>query len=100
MTLGNSFLTWQAKPKSQMRAEKRRAEGFARATEGQIRLLRGPSHLPLPFAVGRGRDFRRLDLAAAAPKDVRVADRDSARGQVPVDGFLVRQHLRLLHAVS
>jgi hypothetical protein len=44
-----------------------------------------------PVAVRLGRDLRGLDLAAPAPEDVGVADGDAHRGQVLVDGGLVRQ---------
>src|SRR5688500_5632353 len=53
----------------------------------------------VPLLVHDRRDLARLDLAAAAPEDVRVAYRDAARAQVLVDRALVGQHQLAFRAV-
>src|SRR5688572_393765 len=45
------------------------------------------------------RNLARLDLAAAAPEDVRIAHRDATRGQMLVDRFLMLEHALLLRAM-
>src|SRR5262245_54219272 len=46
------------------------------------------------------RNFARLDLAAAAPEDVRVVDRNPALLEVRIDRGLVRKHAILFRAVT
>lgn len=42
--------------------------------------------LGVPVFVSEGRDFRGLDLAASAPEDIGVGDRDAGFDKVGVDG--------------
>src|SRR5581483_8648525 len=54
---------------------------------------------PAEIAVRVGRDLRRLDFAASAPKHVRIGKVDAGLAHVLVDGGLVGEHGCLLGAV-
>ena len=56
-------------------------------------------HAREPFAINVRRDFRWLDLASPAPEDVRVGNRNPARGEVLVDRALVLEQQRFVGAV-
>src|SRR5579872_4006173 len=56
--------------------------------------------LSTKFFIRERRDFRRLDLAAAAPENVGVAHRDSGLCQMRIDCGLVREHDLLFGAVD
>src|SRR4051794_17968326 len=55
--------------------------------------------LRTPRPIRLRRDFAGLDLAAAAPEDVGVADGDADGGEVFVDGFLVGEDALFFRAM-
>ena len=63
-------------------------------------LLKRETDVTRPAGVLDGRDFRGLDLAAAAPEDVRVENRKAGLFEMTVDGGFVLQHELFVGAVG
>src|SRR5690349_10141993 len=56
-------------------------------------------HLTQPIPINHGRNFRRLDLTAAAPKNIRIRNRNIFRSEMRVDRRLVLEQSRSVSTV-
>src|SRR4029077_7884724 len=56
-------------------------------------------HLAQPIPRNQRRDFRRLDLTAAAPKNIGIRNRDIPRSEMRVDRRLVLEQSRFVSTV-